>query len=125
MILSIEQAIGMNYPKYSTLHKANEIFKGSNATSINIYIDGYNIIQSLFSTNTKIIDNLSVVSGMINLCSHLRSYYRNFYNVESRIFIIMSNGDFRICKSLIPPYNKSFSEAKKNNPVLRKYIGNN
>lgn len=125
MILSVEQCIGMNYPKYTTLHKANEIFKGSNATNINIYIDGYNIIQNLFSPNIKITDNLSIVSGIVNLCSHLRSYYRNFYNVESRIFIVFANGDFNPCGHLIPSYNKSFIETRRTNIVMAKYIKNN
>ena len=125
MILTVDQTIGLNYPKYTTLHKANEIFKGSKADSINIYIDGYNIIQSLFSVNTRITDNLSVVSGIINLCSHLRSYYRNFYNVESKIFIIMFNGQANICEKLINGYNKSFQEAKANNRVMAKYIDAN
>ena len=78
MIMTVDQTIGLNYPKYTTLHKANEIFKGSKADSVNIYIDGYNIIQSLFSVNTRITDNLSVVSGIINLCSHLRSIIEIF-----------------------------------------------
>lgn len=107
--LNIKQIIGMNFPKYTTLNSANKIFTGSKANNVNIYLDAYQIIYSILSIpNIAITPVTSIVSSVINLCAHLRSYYRAAFSVESKIFIVYANGSFPINTNLYLNYNIAF-----------------
>lgn len=110
MKLSLGQTIGMNYPKYVTLNKANQIFKNSeyaDASRLNIYIDGTQIISSIYNSNVIIDNKLGIISGLINLCALLRDYYRKSFGCESRIFIVISECECTHNRSLYPDYYKN------------------
>lgn len=124
--LSIEQIIGMNFPKYNTLNIANRVFSGSQANNINIYLDAYQIIYSILSVpNISLNPVTSVVSSIINLCAHLRSYYRTAFSVESKIFIVYADGSFPLNTNLYMNYNSAFKTKCRNNPKIIELVNSN
>ena len=98
--IPVESLLYSNYIKYDKLSELVENnFQGSNANSVNIFIDIYSLIKGLYKCDTFTRDNgLVMSSSMINLCAHLRHFFRNRYNVESKIYLIYSDN--------VPEYNK-------------------
>lgn len=94
-MVSIEQLILSYYIKNKqlmNLTKAefeNTIY--ANCNEINIYIDMANIAKSFYNPGVTIGDYASVTSGIINLCAHMRSFFRNYCEVNTKIFIIYSD----------------------------------
>ncbi len=110
--VSLEQYLYRNFIKYDKLIQiVNEAFTGSNATSVNIFIDLYSITKSLYyKSNTIIIEDYSALTScVINLCAHLRDFFRTRYSVKSKIYIISS----RNCsnKNIWPDYNRNMEET--------------
>lgn len=125
-MFTIEQAIGMHYPKYEALHEANNVFKNSTASKVNIFIDAYNIIRSLYRNDITINStNTAIVSGIINLCAHLRDYYARFYSVDTTIYIVYSDGQFAYNKNVYPRYDAKFAKQKENFQIIQNYVNSN
>ena len=95
-----EQVLFTNYIKYNRLSQmVEETFKGSSAESVNIFIDIYSMIRNVYSNESFFNDDkLLLSSSLINLCAHIRHFFRNRYRVETKIFLVYSNN--------IPEYNK-------------------
>ena len=116
------------YPKYSTLHKANQIFRNSiysSCTKLNLYIDATNMIYRVYDKSVKKQYATDIVSGIVNLCAHLRDFYRKFYGCETRIFIVYSTCVCRYNRNLYPDYFKMFWRQVNENPRKVEYVKNN
>ena len=106
--VSIEQMIGMSFPKYVTLNDANESLAHTKAEHVNIYIDAYQVLSAIYNSQVTISSTeIGIVSGLVNLCIHLRSYYRTVFSVESTIYIIYTDGLFLNNAKYFPEYNRS------------------
>lgn len=126
--ITLDNAILMNYPKYTTLNEANKIFvnsKFSECDRLNLYIDATQIISSLYTPNVMIVNNYGIISGLINLCAHLRDYYRRAFSCETRIFIVYSTCMCSYNIALYPEYFKSFYISKASNSKTDLYILDN
>lgn len=116
----LEGVFLQNYIKYTTLKKMNAVFKNSTATQVNIYIDLYSMLLGAYRENT-VIENYSIMtSSIINLCAHLRSYYDQVHSVNTKIFIVYSDGTFEIPKKLLFGYNQ-----KNDNKIMAMSVLNN
>ena len=105
----INQIIYSNCIKYNVLtNLIDASFKGSNDTCINIYIDLYNIVRSLYANKYQVIieDYLSLASGIINLAGHYKAFFKYKYKVLANIYLIWSTNCSSINRKLIPNYNK-------------------
>ena len=82
------------YVKYDRLAKLiNSNFAGSNATTIDIYIDLYNISNRVFNYMktpgvSPCQNQLFITAGIINMCAHYREFFRRYYKTHSRFWII-------------------------------------
>lgn len=127
-MINLEQNILMNYPKFVTLNEANKIFQNSKYAScdrLNLYIDATQIIHSLYGLDPKLEPQYGIVSGLINLCAHLRDYYARTFGCMTRIFIVYSSCMCAHNIALYPKYYSAFYKDKAANSAMDIYIINN
>lgn len=116
--ISAETIIISHQIKYNVLNEmTNEAFAGSNATSVNIFIDVYQICLKLFRSNIECIGKYSLASYLMNLCAHYRGFYRKFYGVNTKIYLIYTNDIMNFNSSNISNYNQ------KNNHLFSYSVG--
>lgn len=110
-MINVEEKLLMYYPKYDSLVPTNEYFD-PRTREFDIYIDIGRMINSVYKPETSIsrisqekYRPLIIVSSIINLCAHLRSYYRKAFSAESRIFLVYSSGEFPYSRKFFENYN--------------------
>lgn len=106
------------FPKFKTLEQMTlAAFSGSNATEVNVYIDVTKMVTSLYSPFVSINYPLDIAATLINLCAHMRSYYRQNHSVETNFFLVYSTmmNDYNC--NLIQGYNQMNLEKKEANCV--------
>jgi len=125
--VSLEQLMYKNFIKYDKLiEMVNVAFAGSNATSINIFIDVYSMVKILYKgQNILIEDYSSLTSSIINLCAHLRDFFRTRYNTNSKIYIVASRNIPTMNILSYPPYNSDIKVAMTNMTSVDEMIVNN
>ena len=103
-----EQIIGGYAVRYSTLKSMiNDYYSGSNATSINLFIDVGDILYKLFKAKINFVAE-SVISSIINLCAHYRNFFREYYKTDTKIYLIDSCiDDDSLNSKFINNYGKS------------------
>lgn len=84
------------YVKYEQLSKLINInFAGSNATTLDIFIDYDDICSKVISKmNTPgsipPINKLFITAGIVNMCGHYREFFRRYYKTYTRFWILHS-----------------------------------
>lgn len=72
----------------------NNNFKGSNANTVDLFIDMADIMRKLngFLSQSKgiINDGLVVASGIINMVGHYRQFFASRYQCDTRVWIVAS-----------------------------------
>lgn len=122
-VVSSEQVIGSYAVKYKTLTQLiNTEYVGSTANTINIFIDLTGIIRSVTSQPVTCKSAYSITASIINLCAHYRNFFKEYYNVHTRIFIITSIMDPASCinAKFVPTYSRFYTG---NNPKINTLIG--
>ena len=86
----------------------------SSATEINIFVDLYSVLKSIFSEHyrTQINNYTDITSGIINLCSHYRRFFRKL-QVKSNFFLIMSYNTCDINRKYVGNYNDEFKRKSE------------
>lgn len=128
MDISIEQKLFASYIKYDVLEQLTlAAFKNSNADVVNIYIDMHSILKPLYASGKYMINNIptSIASSMINLCAHMRAYYRSRHHVETRIYLIYSENRCELNNRIYEGYNNSWRDTLNNNRNITKSINEN
>jgi len=102
-----------NFIKYDKLiEMVNTVFVGSNATSVNIFIDVYSMVKILYKNPNMIIEDYSsLTASVINLCAHLRDFFKTRYRTTSKIYIVSSRNTPAMNILLYPSYNNSIKSA--------------
>ena len=123
------------YPKYTTLRSltndmiANLTINPNDVHEINIYIDLYRMLLSVYHRDAGFNNYTEVTSSIINFCAHIRSFYRQTYGVHTRIFIVYNNYadiDAELWQSkFVKDYNKDAEISMKRSTVTRSMILNN
>lgn len=119
-----EQVLVSNYfAKYPVLKQMTAIaFTGSTAEEVNIYMDITKMVSHLYNPYVSIQHPLSIAAAILNLCAHLRTFYRTFYHVESTFFLVYSNMSNTYNCNLIPDYNKANLDKMEANIVTTNAI---
>lgn len=122
----IEYILLSNYIKYEELQRLTlEAFYNSNAEVVNVYIDLANMLNSIYQSGVR-IENYSVItSTVVNLCAHIRSYYRSRHRVETNIFIIYSTNDSNSNRKFYLDYNKSHNAKLASKPQIHDIVLSN
>lgn len=95
-----------------------QAYEGSKDNTLNIYIDMYRMIMDLYQPNLEVKTMSIITSTMINLCAHLRSYYRSRHRVETNIFLVYSNISTTYNKTFYPGYNAANDIKVKSNAKM-------
>lgn len=122
-IVSTEMILTSNFVKYNRLRELiGYAFANSKATSINLYIDLYGVVKTLFSDSfrTDISDYTSLISTILNMCGHYRSFFKGI-GVYCKIFIVFSYNTCDINRKLVAEYNNKFFKKTSNN-VIREMV---
>lgn len=95
------------------------------ATELNIFVDVYSILKSIFSEShrTDIKDYTAITSGLINLCSHYRYFFKKL-SVKTNFYLVTS---FNICdinRKFVAGYNETFFN-KSQLPLFNKLAMDN
>ena len=109
----------------------------ANATKVNIYIDLYDMLYSLYTNKINIQDTEAISATILNLVAHLRGYFRRTHRVETKIYLVYGATNSDVQDKLIfggynlkgkqiisenPKINKSISEVFEQLTLLCKYI---
>ena len=121
--VSIEQVMYSNYIKYdSLLRMTSEAFAGSNADVVNIYIDMHSLLQCIYAQDVMIENYTSITSSFINLCAHLRHYFRTRHRVESRIYLVHSSNNSNNQRQFLYGYNNKWIKTYTSNKKITELI---
>ena len=95
------------------------------ATELNIFVDVYSIIKSVFSEHTRvdISDNTAITTGLINMCSHYRSFFASL-SVKTNFFLVSSFNVCDINEKFVSKYNGKFKE-KMEIPMYNQVVMDN
>lgn len=99
--------------KYQVLDKLiSTAYQGSEATEVNLFIDLYPIIKSLYKHSNEYIINSKheFVAGILSMISHYRSFFKSI-DVYPRIYFIHSVNCPELNRKLVSGYNKSMELA--------------
>jgi len=111
----------------------NAVYAKSNASTINIYIDMYSMIKSLYSNREyEINDYAALTACIINMCAHYREFFKTRYKTKSRFFIVYSKNCSYMNNQFYSEYNyknlgmfnanKKIDDMVKNNIELLKTL---
>lgn len=118
-----------SYIKYDRLYEMTKFafYGDTHNQSINIYVDCYSILRSLYSrgSNLSIKDSCVIASCLINLAIHLRAYFETRHGVSSRIYLIY--GGARPMEAFVnyEHYNERNILTEDSNFILKKLIIDN
>lgn len=81
----------------------------ASATELNIFIDLYSVLKPIFSEtfNTVITDYTAITSGLVNMCSHYRAFFRTL-SVNTKFYLISSFNTCDINRKFVANYNDKF-----------------
>ena len=116
-----------HYIKYERLTELiNTEFHNSGYNEINLCIDAYSMIKSIYGlTPSQFIDKFSIASCIINACAHYRNFFWTRYKVTCRIWVVFSRMDMSILEanSFYQGYGNIFTT--ENNPEMDSLIASN
>lgn len=97
----------------------------ASATELNIFIDLYSVLKSIFSEHhrTQINNYTDITSGIINMCSHYRSFFKTL-SVRTKFFIVFSFNTCDINRKFVADYNSDFLR-KSQIPLFNKLAMDN
>lgn len=99
----------------------NAEFHNSGYNEINICIDMYSMVKSIYNLSpSQFVDRYSIASAIINACAHYRNFFWTRYNVTCKIWIVysdMSMSTFE-AKSFVSSYETIFNNPNNELNVL-------
>ena len=125
----LSQIIYGSYVKMDRLTKiVYDAFSNSSlasATKLNVFIDVYSVLHTLFSEHMRtIVENpIDITAGLINMCAHYRSFFRKL-GVETYFYLVFSTNTCDINRKFISGYNEIFAE-KCQIPAYKKLAEDN
>ena len=125
-LVPVINVVGSYCVKYDKLYELIQYsFKGSQATEIDLYIDLYSIYHTIMSRSgrTDMSDYTALTNGVINMCSHYRSFFKKL-GVNTTIFLIASYNVPEISRKICPEYNRTMIE-KLAEPVSSEMVNIN
>lgn len=107
----IEQIMYGSFIKYERMAQLTQESFGKNpfccnATNLHVYIDMNSLIKTLYMSNDLTIEDYTVItSSIINLCAHIREFYRRI-GVKTKIIIIYSENTPLAARQFYTNYNQ-------------------
>ena len=125
--INIESLLLSHYIKYDKLFElCNISLANIQSNTVDIYIDLYDILKKIYTTNTKINKKFIIVSSIINLAAHYRGYFWSRHRLYTNIFLVYGDNISNNQKQFIPTFgNDEFRKTKnydKNNIFINSQL---
>ena len=122
-----DQYMISHYIRYERLTELiNTEFYNSNYNEINLFIDAYSMIKSVYGLNpSQFIDKFSIASCIINACAHYRKFFWTRYKVTCKIWIVFSRMDCSILEANAFYHGYGNIFTTENNPDMDILISKN
>lgn len=118
-----------SYIRYDRLYEMTyyAFYGKTDSNDVNIFIDVYSILKSLFQRgrNIKITDSYCIASCIINLAIHLRAYFYTRHHVNTKLFIIYGGARPYSAISVYPSYNIKNIQMEDSNDYMKQLIRDN
>ena len=129
MEVTIEQLLYANYIKYDKMAiLTQQAFVGSDATIVNVYIDMHSLLKNLYAEfyhNTTIKSYVVIAASFINLCAHIRAYFRSRHRVESRIYLVYGENRGEFNKKFYYDYLSTWNKTLNAHTEVTEFINAN
>lgn len=86
--VDLESLLYSFYIKYTKLDELMANCKNLNNDKLDIYVDIYDMLKSLYTVNVYAEKKFIIVSSIINLAAHMRHYFWSRYGVMTRIYFV-------------------------------------
>lgn len=107
-----------HYVRYDRLTELiNTEFNGSNYEEINLCIDAYSMINSVYGLKpNQFVDRYSIASAIINACAHYRNFFWTRYKVTCKIWVVYSDMYLSLMegRSFVPTYGNMYTKEPNN-----------
>ena len=128
--ISIAEVMFGNFIKYDRMYQlTNFAFYGDveSLGSVNVFIDAYSLVRSLYTRGSNIIvkDSFAIASCLINLAIHIRSYFETRHRVRSKIYIIYGGARPVNALKIYSQYNEKNMLMEDSNVLMKKLIMDN
>lgn len=125
--INMESLLLSHYIKYDKLFElCNISLANIKSNTIDIYIDLYDILKKIYTTDIKINKRFIIVSSIINLAAHYRGYFWSRHRLYTRIFLVYGDNISNNQKQFIPTFgNDQFRNTKdydKNNIFINSQL---
>lgn len=123
--IPIEQVLYGQFIKYTSLERmvAKE-FVGSNANTVNVYIDILQLVLPAFRC-LRIQYYYTITSVVLNYCAHIRAYFRSRHGVETNIILVYSPNMSSNNTKYIAEYNSKYSSRMNYNTKMMENLQDN
>lgn len=118
-----------SYIRYDRMYEMTKFaFYGkSDSNTINVYVDLYSILRSLYSKgpSLQVNDPYAIASCIINLAIHIRAYFETRHMVSSKIYLVYGGARPQSALSIIPEYNAKNIVMEDSDNYIRDLIIDN
>lgn len=121
--VEVQQILLGYYIKYSKLQElVEQTLYSTNAEMVDVYIDLYDMLYPLYSTNIYSNKKFIITSSVINLAAHMREYFWSRHRVISRIFLVYADGSLNTHKEFCYNFGNNDMESMMNYDKTSHYI---
>ena len=124
--VNLESILYSYYIKYTKLTEITEsVFVGSkysNCENIDVYIDLYDILKQLYTTDIYANKQFVIVSSIINLAAHIRGFFWSRYQVYARIFLVYADQTLDTHRKFYPNFGNESLQEMRNYSKINKVI---
>lgn len=94
---------------------------------LNVLIDMHSLLEGLYRTDINFTykSENCIAASMINMCAHMRNYYRSYRGVECKFYLIWSKNRPANVRAVIPEYNAHQIMAEDSNTIMTQLIEKN
>ena len=118
-----------SYIRYDRMYEMTKFaFYGkTDIKNLNVYIDVYSIIRSLYSkgSNISIKDSYAIASCIINLAIHIRAYFDTRHGIATKVYIIYGGARPREAFVNFYKYNEKNIIMEDSNYYMKELIKDN
>lgn len=123
---NIESILRAYYIRYDKLWELNTIVNQTtsikNPEYVDIYIDLYDMLKILYSTDIYANNSFTICSSVINIAAHLRGYYMTRHRLWSRIFLVYGEDSSINHKQFYPEFGDDRRDGAINYDFTRELI---
>lgn len=115
-----------SFIKYNVLKDLTlQALSHSTSDKLNVFIDMYSLLEPLYRYKSVIHIYTNISAIIINLCAHIRAYYRSYHKVETVIYLINSKNTPMSAKQFYIDYNFKIENSMiQNKPIVSAIVDN-